>query len=63
LTALRSALASKDIEAIDRSTDGLEKLPLGAKERESLEKIADHILLGEYDFAAAAVDSFLRGGA
>jgi signal transduction histidine kinase/CheY-like chemotaxis protein len=63
LTALRSALESKDIEAIDRSMDEFEKLSTGAQARESFEKISDHILLGEYDLAAGALNSFLRGGA
>jgi hypothetical protein len=63
LTALKSALESKDIESIDRLMEELEKMPADAKTQEGFEKIADHILLGEYDLAVNALGSFFQGGA
>jgi CheY-like chemotaxis protein len=63
LTALKSALESRDIESIDRFMDDLEKVSAGAKVQESFEKISDHVLLGEYDRAVNVVNSLFQGGA
>jgi CheY-like chemotaxis protein len=58
LTALRSALESKDIESIDRFMGELEHAVTGAETQETLEKISDHVLLGEYDLAVNALNLF-----
>jgi signal transduction histidine kinase/HPt (histidine-containing phosphotransfer) domain-containing protein/ActR/RegA family two-component response regulator len=63
LTALKSALESKDIESIDRFMDELEKMSPGKQAQESFEKISDHVLLGDYDLAVNALNAFLQGGA
>jgi HPt (histidine-containing phosphotransfer) domain-containing protein len=65
LTALKSALESKDIESIDRFMDELEELSSGEQRRESFEKISDHVLSGDYDLAVNALNAFFprdRGG-
>jgi signal transduction histidine kinase/HPt (histidine-containing phosphotransfer) domain-containing protein/ActR/RegA family two-component response regulator len=61
LKALKSALESKDIESIDHFMDELEKVSVDAKTQENLEKIADHILMGEYNLAVNTVNSFFQG--
>jgi CheY-like chemotaxis protein len=60
LTALKSALESRDIEAIDRFIGELESTVTGAKTQETLEKISDHVLLGEYDLAVNALTLLFR---
>jgi CheY-like chemotaxis protein len=61
LTAIKSALESKDIESIDRFMDELEELSSGEQRRESFEKISDHVLSGDYDLAVNALNAFFPG--
>jgi HPt (histidine-containing phosphotransfer) domain-containing protein len=61
LTALRSALESKDMESIDRFMNELENISVDGKTRESFEKISNHILMGEYHSAVNALNSLFQG--
>jgi HPt (histidine-containing phosphotransfer) domain-containing protein len=60
LTALKSALESKDMESIDHLMNELETISADGRTRESFEKISDHILTGEYNSAVNALNSFLQ---
>jgi CheY-like chemotaxis protein len=60
LTALKAALELKDIESIDRFMDELESASFDAETQESVEKISDHVLMGEYSLAVTALDSIFQ---
>jgi CheY-like chemotaxis protein len=60
LSALRSALETKNMREIDRLFEGIEQLPLDVETREQINTISDKVLMGEYQKAINEVDKLLE---
>jgi CheY-like chemotaxis protein/nitrogen-specific signal transduction histidine kinase len=56
LSALKEALGARNMRAIDRLLEEIEKIPLDGKTMESIGVISDKVLMGEYREALDEVD-------
>jgi hypothetical protein len=54
---LKRALLDMDIQAVNALLAEYAAMPLGAKEKEWIFKLEEHILMFEYDAAIAAIDA------
>ena len=62
LRKLASALKSRDAFETDRILEDLDEKPLGARTRETLEKISDDVLMADFDGAVKTLDGLLASG-
>jgi HPt (histidine-containing phosphotransfer) domain-containing protein len=56
LSALRAALAAKNMKEIDKLLGEIEQLSLGAETRERINAVSDKVLMGEYEEAITMID-------
>jgi CheY-like chemotaxis protein len=62
LSALRTALETKNMKEIDRLLEEIEELPLDAGTGEQIHAVSDKVLMGEYEGAVKAITVLLAEG-
>jgi HPt (histidine-containing phosphotransfer) domain-containing protein len=61
LRELTEALKRKNVRAIDRSLEELNRKPIDAKTRETLEQISDQVLMAEFEAALKITEALTEG--
>jgi CheY-like chemotaxis protein len=60
LRELDAVLKSQNFSEIDRILNEIDRMPLSAKAKETMEKISDDVLMAKFDSAVKTIDSLLK---